>query len=141
MRTVRQPNWLRAERSVATLEFAMVLPILLLVLFGILEFGRIMTVSHVLTAAARDGARIAVLPGADNSQVLAAVNNQLSQAGISYDSYEFTPSDVSTASRDDPVTIRISINYESIAWVPGFIPGLSGVQLQGVAVMRKEGFS
>ena len=133
-----QPS--QAERGTATVEFAVVLPLLLLIIFGILEFGRIMMVVHMLNSAAREGARVAALPGTDNDMVLARISEELSGAGLSVDSYVFTPADITDAERNDPVTVNLRINYSSIAWVPGFFPGLDEMILQGVVVMRKEGF-
>ncbi len=59
----------RSERGAELIEFALVLPILLLVFAGIVDFAlmfqRYLTVSN----AAREGARIAVLPGYDQTDV------------------------------------------------------------------------
>ena len=52
----------RSETGAALLEAAFTIPILLLVTVGILEFGRAYQTWQVLTNAAREGARIAVLP-------------------------------------------------------------------------------
>ncbi|MBZ0258666.1 pilus assembly protein, partial [bacterium] len=49
--------WSCGERGSATVEFALVLPILMLLLFGIIEFGRVLSVQHLLNTAAREGAR------------------------------------------------------------------------------------
>ena len=130
---------LQNQQGAALVEFAVVLPMLLLLLFGIIEFGRVLSVSHSVNSAAREGARVASLPGSDNDSVLAAIQNDLALAGLAVDSVEFDPIDISTASPDQPVTVRVIINYESVGWVQGFIPGFSGGQLQGVVVMRKEG--
>ena len=51
-----------SERGTAILETAMTLPLLLLVTVGIFEFGRAYQTWQVMTNAAREGARIAVLP-------------------------------------------------------------------------------
>ena len=53
---------LRNERGTALLEAAITIPILLLIAVGIFEFGRAYQTWQVLTNAAREGARIAVLP-------------------------------------------------------------------------------
>lgn len=135
------PHFYSREKGAAVVEFAVVLPILLAFLFGILEFGRVMMVNHTLNNAARAGARIAALPGADNSSVLDAINEELSGCGLSYDDCVFDPADVSTADRDDPITVTVRVNYESIGFVTGYFPMLSGKQLVGTVVMRKEGFS
>jgi hypothetical protein len=52
-----------SEQGAQLVEFALVLPLLLLVVLGIAEFGFIFMRYEVVTNAAREGARIAVLPG------------------------------------------------------------------------------
>ena len=54
-------NW-RSQKGAALLEAAITIPLLLLVSVGIFEFGRAYQTWQVLTNAAREGARIAVLP-------------------------------------------------------------------------------
>ena len=51
-----------SERGAAIIETALTLPILLLVAVGIFEFGRAYQTWQVMTNAAREGARVAVLP-------------------------------------------------------------------------------
>jgi len=53
---------IRSERGAALLEAAITIPMLLLVSVGIFEFGRAYQTWQILTNAAREGARIAVLP-------------------------------------------------------------------------------
>ena len=52
------------EQGTALLETAMTLPLLLIVSVGIFEFGRAFQTWQVLTNAAREGARFAVMPSA-----------------------------------------------------------------------------
>ena len=61
------------EEAAQLVEFALVLPLLLLVMLGIAEFGFIFQRYEVLTNAAREGARIAVLPGYTTADVQARV--------------------------------------------------------------------
>jgi Flp pilus assembly protein TadG len=72
----------RSERGAALLEMAMTLPLLLLVCVGILEFGRAYQTWQVLTNAAREGARIAVLPGVTDSAVQTRVQTYLTAGQI-----------------------------------------------------------
>lgn len=72
----------RSERGAALLEMAMTLPLLLLVCVGILEFGRAYQTWQVLTNAAREGARIAVLPGVNDSAVQSRVQTYLTAGQI-----------------------------------------------------------
>ena len=60
-------------RGQALLETALVLPIVLLVAVGIFEFGRAFQTWQILTNAAREGARIALLPGSSVSDVQSRV--------------------------------------------------------------------
>jgi Flp pilus assembly protein TadG len=57
---------------------ALTLPLLLLVCVGILEFGRAYQTWQVLTNAAREGARVAVLPGTTQSDVTTRVRQYMS---------------------------------------------------------------
>lgn len=52
-------RWIRDERGTALVEFAIVVPMLLVLILGIIDFGRMMAVSGGLAAAVRDGARMA----------------------------------------------------------------------------------
>ncbi len=56
---VRQPRTGAGDRGAAAVEFALLLPVLLLVVFGIIDFGRALNAQITLTQAAREGARLA----------------------------------------------------------------------------------
>jgi len=49
------------DRGTAAVEFALVLPVLLLIVFGIVDFGRALNAQLTLTGAAREGVRLAAL--------------------------------------------------------------------------------
>ena len=49
------------EEGVAAVEFALILPVLALLLFGVLEFGRVWSQYQVFQGAAREGARCAAV--------------------------------------------------------------------------------
>ena len=63
----------REDRGAAIVEVALTLPLLLLVSVGIFEFGRAYQTWQVLTNAAREGARIAVLPNSQDSAIRSRV--------------------------------------------------------------------
>ena len=62
---------MRSERGAALIEAAMIMPMILLVSVGIFEFGRAYQTSQVLTNAAREGARLAVLEGRTDGGLIA----------------------------------------------------------------------
>lgn len=77
-------HWMRLrrdQRGAALLEMAFTLPLLLLISVSIFEFGRAFEVWQVLTNAAREGARVAVLPGISDAMVTARVQ-QYANAGV-----------------------------------------------------------
>ena len=71
-----------SERGAALLEVALTLPLLLLVAVGIFEFGRAYQTWQILTNAAREGARVAVLPGIDDNAVEERVQEYLAMGLI-----------------------------------------------------------
>ena len=73
---------IRDRRGQSVVEFALVLPMLLLVLFGITELGRAVMTKNVLTSAAREGARLAIVTEPNMDAVDARVRDVCKAAGI-----------------------------------------------------------
>jgi Flp pilus assembly protein TadG len=73
---------LTCERGAELVEFALVFPMLLLVMLGIMDFGFMFQRYEVLTAAAREGARVAILPGYSDADVQTRVNAYLTAGGL-----------------------------------------------------------
>jgi len=129
----------RSRRGSEILETALVLPILLLVAFGTVEFGYWFYVEHNLQGAAREGARAAIPPGATNDDVTAAVNSLMNASGFSPTDYTvtFSPNPITDADTGDMVTITVQADWTQIGVRP--LSLISAPTIQGVAVMRKEG--
>lgn len=70
------------DRGQSLVELAIVLPILLALLVGIFEMGRAWNVYQVVTNAAREGARTAVIPSNSASTVETTIDGYLSDAGL-----------------------------------------------------------
>lgn len=72
------------ERGQAAVEMALMLPVLLLLIFGMVEFARAWSAKQVITDAAREGARLAVVrdDAVDQTDVIAAIATSLSRGGI-----------------------------------------------------------
>jgi Flp pilus assembly protein TadG len=122
------------SRGNAVVEFALVLPILLLVLFGITEFGRAIMTKNILFTAAREGARLAaVSPFSDSLSVQGRVIDILSAANV--DAKEITIS-------YDPATrsIQVAVTNDFEVLSAGILGSFVGVfELRGVTSMRYEG--
>ncbi len=72
----------RNERGAALIEAAITIPIILLISVGIFEFGRAYQTWQVLTNAAREGARVAILSDKTDDEVTAAVRNYMQAGGL-----------------------------------------------------------
>jgi len=127
--------WLR--RGAAVVELAVVAPVFFLLVFGMIEFGRMVMVQQIITNGAREGARIAVLNGATTSQVKTAVSNYLSGASVSGATTTVSPDPPSSATYGSLVTVTVSIPFTSVSWTPSpFF--LASTTLQATCSMRTE---
>ena len=82
MAPITRSNLRRDERGAALVELALSLPLLLVVIGGIVDFGFLFQRYEVVTNAAREGARLASLPGYDETAVRDRVRQYI-QSGLS----------------------------------------------------------
>lgn len=129
----------RVRRGAAVVEFAIVAPIFVLFVFGMIEYGRMVMVQQVLTNASREGARVAVLEGATRDEVLDAVIDYCtaSRVPITATNITLTPTDPATAGFGDPVTVSLQVPFTEVSWLPSPMY-LGAAQLNAASVMRKE---
>src|SRR5688572_9227995 len=80
----------RKQRGAAAVEFAVVAPVFILLIFGMIEYGRMVMVQQMLTNASREGARRAVLEGASESDVQQVVKDYLTPANIPVTNQDIT---------------------------------------------------
>jgi len=120
-------------RAAAIVEFAVILPLLLTILFGIIEYGYVFMVRQTLQHAAREGARIACLATSEQpfTNVLARVDETMAATRLS----GYT-SQVTTGVCEETVTV--SIPYDNVSLIGGFF-GTHDYDLTGDCTMRKEG--
>lgn len=104
------------NRGDVVIEFAIVFVLLLLILFGVIEFGWAFFTKAVVTNTAREGARLAVTPSASDATIVARVNSYLDNFLLtSSRTVEIIPS-VSPGPPSSPpsgtnVTVRVTYNY------------------------------
>lgn len=125
------------RRGAAAVEFALVAPVFFLLVFGMIEYGRMVMVQQLLTNAAREGARRGVLDGSTTSEVTTAVTSYLSGASVSGATVTVTPNPPSSATFGQPVTVQVSVPFNSVSWLPSPL-FLGGRTLTSTATMRRE---
>src|SRR5262249_34614720 len=129
---------LRSESGASAVEFALLLPVLMMILFGIIEFGFALYQQAVLTNASREGARLGIVqatPAITTAQINAAIDTYLTPAGIN-------PANVSRAIvaggvTGTPVSVSLTLPYNFI--VLSSLTSLAPqINLTAYTVMRHE---
>lgn len=136
LRKLRRPTDGR-RRGAAIVEFALVMPVLFLLLIGIIEFGRALMVQQVLTNASREGARRAVIESATADEVEQLVRDYLATARVSGATISIEPTPLADLGFGDAVTVDVSVPYDSVSWIPSSW-FLDGTTLQAGTTMRVE---
>lgn len=119
-----------SERGAAAVEFALLLPILLALVFGVVEFGRAYHIQSTLSGAAREGVRVM------------ALTNNLGDATTAVTSYSPTlnPTDLTVAATSCPPagggTTRVTVTY-NFSSLTGWFP--MGPTMTGTGTMRCNG--
>lgn len=125
----------RPRRAAAVVEMAIVAPLLLALVFGIIEFGWMFAVRNAMTNAAREGARTGTLQGRDAADVEARVRDYLTGIGLD----DVVTVDVTEATPEDPtVRVRVSAPRSEVSLV-GFFFGYTQGTVEVDCSMRKEG--
>ena len=148
------------RHGLAMIEFAMVLPIMIMVVLGVIEFARAFEVSTILETAAREGARLGMLSNIDtedltaNQRVIQDVKRFVAATGVPADDLEVTitgwevndiangtsgdASDVNLeeASRTTYFQVEVTVPYESVAYTSPIF--LGGATLRGNLIGRHE---
>ena len=119
------------------MEFALVAPLLFMVILGMIEFGRMSMVQQVITNASREGARRGVLDGATTSEVTTAVKSYLTGASVKDATVTVTPNPPNSAGFGEPVTVTVSVPFNKVTWLPKPM-FLSGKTLTAQSIMRRE---
>jgi len=127
----------RNRRGAAVVEFAVVAPILFLLVFGMIEYGRLVMVQQMLTNASREGARVGVLDGSTTADVENIVDTYLTSATVSGATVTVTPSPPSSAGFGEPVTVTVDVPFNQVSWLPSPI-FLGGTTMTATTVMRRE---
>jgi Flp pilus assembly protein TadG len=127
----------RRRTGGAMVEMALLLPLVVLLLFGIIEYGWTFMKASQVSNAARHGARVAARPAASQGEVEAAVLQMMTEAQLGSSGYAVLVSDLGV-SVGAPVTVEITVNYNAVTLTgSGLVPLPS--RLHAIASMSKEG--
>ncbi len=124
----------------AVVEFAVLTPVLLSFVFGILDFGRSMNYYNDATHLANEGARWAVVnvnPGSGTLQ--SYIKSQGDTAEMQNNSTVcITFPGPGGAQAGQPVHVTVSVNFNWLPWIQSVLGGTTSTTMTGMADMRLE---
>lgn len=103
---------LKNERGQSLIEFTIILPIILIILMGIFEFGIMINSYLTINNAARESSRLAAVGGTD-IEVINMALSRLPNLDTNNIMIEVTPSGLNRV-RGESVTVKITYNYQVI---------------------------
>src|SRR5207247_2540877 len=112
-------------------DMALIMPVLLSLTFGTVEYGHYFYVKHCLQGAAREGARVAITSAAANSDVTSAVSTAMTACGLQNSSYTVTlsPSNIAGLAEGTSVTVTVQCTWGTVGLRPmGLIGASKAVQ-------------
>lgn len=138
---LRGQGW-RDESGVAAVEFAVVLPLLLLILFGILDFGRAFSYDNSATHLSSEGARWATVdsnPGAPSQTLQQYILSQASNAEMKNNATVCIKFPSGATTQGNPVEVTVAVKFD---WLPflrnAVFGGTASSTLTGKSIMRLE---
>lgn len=127
-----------SESGASAVEFALLLPLLMMLVFGIVEFGFALYRQAVLTNASREGARVGIvqaIPPITTAQINAAIDNYLTPAGIN--PANVSRSIIAGGATGSPVRVTLTLPYQFVV-LPGLTSVAQQINLTAWTEMRHE---
>jgi Flp pilus assembly protein TadG len=143
-----------SRRAVAAVEFALVAPLLVLVVLGTIDVGQYVNVGQVVNNASREGGRYACRNDVTTvSEVTTKVQNYMASAFPSVSSGDLNAAltvtvrdennavipagDLTTIPSGSGVSVQVTLQFEPVRWLGGFV-NLSGTSCTTTTLMRRE---
>ncbi|MCZ2828435.1 pilus assembly protein [Modestobacter sp. VKM Ac-2986] len=123
------------ERGASAVEFALIVPLLVLLVLGIVEFSHAYRVQGTLSAAAREGVRVMALQN-DPAAARGTVRNAADTLSPAITDAQIVVSPTACPQSVTPTNVRVTITYR-MPYLTGFFG--SGLTLSGTGVMRCNG--
>ena len=96
----------------------MILPVFLTLILGQIESMRLGMTAQLLTTAAREGCRVAVIQNSTQATVQTRINEVLAGSNITVTNVQPTPSNWATAPIGTPITVSLVVPYSQVSWIP-----------------------
>ncbi len=124
------------RQGAAALEFAVCLPMLLLITFGIIETCDAIFLKQSLILAAQEGTRVAVVPGATTANVRFQTELILRARGVQEESITITPANFQTAPFGSMITVNVVARIDQNS--SSYLGLMTGRRISGSCTMMME---
>jgi Flp pilus assembly protein TadG len=138
---------LKNQEGASAIEFAIILPLLMMVLFGIVEFSIAFYDKAMITNASREGARSGIVlqaaprdAAAEDTEIEAAINYYLTGKLITLGAANVPAIAITREGfgTGDSLTVNVTYVYDYYV-LPGFVTGITGpVTLNATTIMKME---
>lgn len=126
----------RNRRGVAVVEFAVCLPLILLIMLGSIEAANMLFLRQALVQASYEGVKAAIKPESDNAKVVEIANLVAAGRRIEQFNVETVPADVSSVPQGELIRVRTSAPVNSNSFISGTV--FRNLTMDAEAVMVKE---
>ncbi len=123
------------RRGTTVVEFALVVPIVLMFTFAAVEFARVVLIRHSVDNAVYEAARIGIIPGGSADEVRAAVDRML--AAISVHDYLVEIVPVALAVDSPEITVRVTVPLDTNSYLPAQF--FAGKSVRRELTLQREG--
>jgi Flp pilus assembly protein TadG len=137
---IRSGTCRQTRPGLALIETVLILPLLLLIILGTMEYGWLFWKAADINNAARQGARVGSRGGATAGDITTTVLDVLTASGLQDSGYTvtITPPDPTTLDSGEQLTVQVSVPYANIAVInTAMIP--TPDQLSATVIMPREG--
>jgi Flp pilus assembly protein TadG len=134
---------LNGQRGASVVEFALVLPVLFVLGFGIIEFSVALYDKAMITNASREGARAGIvfrIPPVTDEEIGAVVDRYLGGHLITFGEPATATTTVTRNGPNPGDDLKVTVSYTyTFLLIPSFITSLSGgTAMDGETIMRME---
>jgi len=133
------------RKGQALAEMALILPVLLLLVFGMIEMSNAWRTFQIVTNSAREGARVAILTASDVGDIRTRIDQAIDRGGltpglaaITIECFEANGDAAGAACTTSGQEARIRVEYPFTFQVLGRLGGLAPIRIGSTSTMRHE---
>ncbi len=127
----------KSVKGQGLVEFALLLPVFLMLVMGVIDIARAFSNLQVITNAVREGARLGIIPTSAPAAVTTTVNNYLASGNVANCGAPVMANVGTGGAAGANTTVQVTCNFQTMTGT--IVPGWTGtIALSRIATMRHE---